>query len=141
MLGTGAIVMTAVGSGILTLDFLSPRVLLEPARAFKAGPINNYSPGSVTLDSKRKTYIVREKEGYFYTLSAVCTHLGCLTRWKEDEGIIACPCHGSKFRKTGEVIDGPAPSALPRYLVSLNDRGELVVDRGVFVDENQILKV
>ena len=53
-------------------------------------------------------YVVRTAEGFF-ALSAICTHLGCMTAYKPDLGIIACPCHGSKFNKDGVKIAGPAP--------------------------------
>jgi cytochrome b6-f complex iron-sulfur subunit len=74
-------------------------------------------------------------------MSAVCTHLGCITGWKSDEGIIACPCHGSRYDKEGNVIAGPAPRPLQRFQISLGDKSELVVDKGTIVGEDVILKV
>ena len=42
--------------------------------------------------------------GGVYALSAVCTHLGCITRYLSDENVIACPCHGSRFDLEGNVV-------------------------------------
>ena len=137
----GALGLTAVGSLVLSGEYLSPNVVREPPTKFIAGPPENYPPGSVTFNKEQKVFIVRAKEGYFYALSAVCTHLGCITNWKPDEGIVACPCHGSKFDKEGRKIEGPAPRPLPRFSIALDDRGSLVVDRSVIVGEEATLKV
>jgi cytochrome b6-f complex iron-sulfur subunit len=137
----GAIGITTVGSLVLTGEYLSPNVVREPPTKFNAGPPENFPPGSVTLNKEQKVYIVRAKEGYFYALSAVCTHLGCITNWKQDEGIVACPCHGSKFDREGRKIEGPAPRSLPRFSIALDDRGSLAVDRSIVVGDDITLKV
>ena len=141
LVGGGAILTAAVGSVVLTGQFLSPNVLREPALRFKAGPVENYSPDSITLDKEQKVFIIRAKEGYFYAMSAVCTHLGCIANWKSEDGIVACPCHGSKFNKEGRVIDGPAPRPLPRFAVSLDEQGQLIVDKSTIVGDDVVLKV
>jgi cytochrome b6-f complex iron-sulfur subunit len=140
-LGLGAISLTAAGSGIFMLDFLSPKASLEKSQVFNAGTLENFSPGSVTLDAENRTFIVREKDGSIYAISAVCTHLGCLTRWNEHTGEIACPCHGTKFSKTGIVLEGPSAKTLPRFSVKLNEKNEVIVDKSIIVDGNQVLRV
>ncbi|MDP1677540.1 MAG: Rieske (2Fe-2S) protein [Bacteroidota bacterium] len=137
----GAIFIATAGGVVLTGQFLSPNVLREPSLRFKAGLVENYPPDSITLNKEQKVFIVRAKEGYFYSISAVCTHLGCIANWKSEEGIIACPCHGSKFNKEGKVIDGPAPRSLPRFIMTMDEHGQLVVDKGSIVGEEVILKV
>lgn len=139
--GGGAILVAATGSAILTGQFLSPNVLLEPSLRFKAGLVEIYPPDSITLDKEQKVFIVRAKEGYFYAFSAVCTHLGCIANWKSEDDIIACPCHGSKFDKEGRVIDGPAPRPLTRFAIMVDEQGQLIVDKGMIVSEDTILKV
>lgn len=37
-----------------------------------------------------------------------CSHMGCALRWNEAEQSWDCPCHGSRFRKNGSIIDNPA---------------------------------
>ncbi len=141
IIGGGSLAIAAAGSAVLTAQFLSPNVLREPPLKFKAGPTENYPPDSVTLNKGQKVFIVRAKEGYFYAVSAVCPHLGCITNWKSEEGIISCPCHGSKFDREGRVLDGPAPRPLQRLSVSLDEQGQLMVDKGVIVGEEVILRI
>lgn len=141
LVGAGAIGVSAVGALILTGEYLSPNAVKEPPTKFKIGPPDKYPPGTIALDKEQKVFIVRAKEGYFYALSAVCTHLGCITNWKEEEDIIACPCHGSKFTREGNKVAGPAPRSLPRYSIALDDQGQLVVDKGILVGEDFTLKV
>ena len=141
VVGASAIGIAAAGSVVLSGEYLSPNVVKEPPTKFKAGLPENYPPGSVTLDKEQKVFIIRAREGYFYALSAVCTHLGCITNWKEDEGIVACPCHGSKFDRDGTKIAGPAPRSLLRFAILLNDQGQLIVDKSVIVGDDVVLKV
>jgi cytochrome b6-f complex iron-sulfur subunit len=141
IVGIGAIGITSVGGIVLSGEYLSPNVVKEPPTRFRIGPPANFPLGSVTLDKEQKVFIVRAKEGYFYALSAVCTHLGCIANWKPEEGIVACPCHGSKFDREGRVINGPAPRPLPRFAMSLDDQGTLVVDKSVITGPESTLKV
>jgi glycine/D-amino acid oxidase-like deaminating enzyme/nitrite reductase/ring-hydroxylating ferredoxin subunit len=50
----------------------------------------------------------RDRDGRVQERSAVCPHLGCIVRWNATEGSWDCPCHGSRFAPTGEVLNGPA---------------------------------
>lgn len=141
LLGGGSVVVTAIGGGILSVEYLSPNVLHEPPLKFRVGTIGDFAADTITPIQDQKVYIARAKEGYFYAMSAVCTHLGCITGWNADENVIACPCHGSRFDTEGNVVGGPAPKPLPRYQMSLDDQEHLIVDKGTPVDEDTMLKV
>ena len=134
-----ALGIAAVGSMIVTYGYLSPNVLFEPPTTFRAGNPDLYPPNSVTFLEDQQVYVVRTENG-FYAVSAVCTHLGCVTQWKPELGLIACPCHGSKFKPDGTKIEGPAPRPLPHFAISLTADGELQVDKLEIINPGQAMK-
>jgi cytochrome b6-f complex iron-sulfur subunit len=60
-----------------------------------------------------------------HALSIVCTHLGCLVAWNQEAGLMVCPCHGSRYDASGQVLQGPAPLPLKAYDVRVS--GDTVV--------------
>ena len=136
----GTLGIAGLGSVAVTYQFFSPNVLFEPPTSFRAGNPDLYPVHSVTILQDQQVYIVRMPEG-FYAVSAICTHLGCVTQWKPDTDQIACPCHGSKFKADGTKIEGPAPRPLPHFAISLTADGELFVDKLQTVKSGEILKV
>ena len=42
---------------------------------------------------------------------AKCSHLGCQINHIK-EGVLVCPCHGSKYNLNGQVINGPSTKDL-----------------------------
>ena len=137
--GIGACAIAAAGSGIVTLDFLKPKVLFEPPTVFQAGNPMEYTEGTVRFNRENRAYVIGAQDGV-YALSAVCTHLGCITRYLSDEGIIACPCHGSRFDLEGNVVHGPAPRPLPWLEVRTDADGILVVDTTIVVPHGKVTK-
>ncbi len=43
-----------------------------------------------------------------------CSHLGCALKWNPYERTWDCPCHGSRFKKDGKLIDNPATQSLKK---------------------------
>jgi cytochrome b6-f complex iron-sulfur subunit len=136
----GALGIAGIGSMAVAYQYLSPNVLFEPPTTFRVGGPDLYPLDSVTFLQDQQVYIVRTAQG-LYAVSAICTHLGCITQWKPELEQIACPCHGSKFRIDGSKIEGPAPRPLPHFAISLTTDGELLVDTLEIVRADQALKV
>lgn len=139
-LGMGCLMVAGAGGLTFSYEYLSPNVLYEPSPITNAGKPDQYPAGTVTTDEEAGIYIIHGPQG-FYALSATCTHLGCRTAWAPALGIIACPCHGSKFNTDGIKIAGPAPRPLPWLKVWISDEGDLMVDRSTVVAESQFLRV
>jgi Rieske Fe-S protein len=68
--------------------------------------------GAVVHIDGQATAAFRDDDGSMQTVSAVCTHLGCLVTFNSAERSWDCPCHGSRFAVDGRVIEGPATDDL-----------------------------
>jgi len=60
--------------------------------------------------------VTRLSEAEAVTVSRVCTHQGCTVALPGASGAtLDCPCHGSRFRTNGQVVNGPAARALSQF--------------------------
>jgi glycine/D-amino acid oxidase-like deaminating enzyme/nitrite reductase/ring-hydroxylating ferredoxin subunit len=69
--------------------------------------------GGVLRSGVKKIAVYKDEHGKVTQKSAVCPHLGCLVAWNSGEQTWDCPCHGSRFSPTGDVLNGPANTPLP----------------------------
>jgi glycine/D-amino acid oxidase-like deaminating enzyme/nitrite reductase/ring-hydroxylating ferredoxin subunit len=82
-----------------------------------AGDVETYDEirkgeGAVVRDGANKIAAYRDNHGHLHLYSAVCPHWKGIVRWNTAEKTWDCPCHGSRFEKTGKVICGPAVCGL-----------------------------
>lgn len=71
--------------------------------------------GAVLVESTAGVFLLaRTGTEAFAALEAVCTHEGC-TITGADGAIYVCPCHGSRYDRSGRVVAGPARAALRQY--------------------------
>ncbi|MFD7447886.1 Rieske (2Fe-2S) protein [Kitasatospora sp. NPDC059827] len=83
------------------------------------GPASAVPVGGGTVFREQKIVVTQPTEGQYKAFSAKCTHAGCIVDQVKKEQI-QCPCHGSRFGiADGAVQDGPAPSPLPSYAVTV----------------------
>jgi len=78
--------------------------------------INDITPGSgaVVEMNGKKVAVFKTQAGKIIKLSPVCTHLKCIVQWNDAGKTWDCPCHGSRFKKDGEVMNGPASKPLEK---------------------------
>lgn len=88
-------------------DYLTPQ---------QAQTLSSLAPGrgSIVEVGNESLAAYRDKDGTLFVVSPVCTHLKCKVRWNDMETTWDCPCHGSRFAPSGEVIEGPALAPLMR---------------------------
>ena len=72
----------------------------------EAGSTDNLQigEGKILRIEGRKTAAYRDDTGKVHLLSPVCTHLKCIVRWNTAGKTWDCPCHGSRFKPTGESL-------------------------------------
>lgn len=56
----------------------------------------------------KKLAIYKDETGKIYPLNAACTHIKCDVTFNYTEKVWECPCHGSRFSISGEMITAPA---------------------------------
>lgn len=62
-----------------------------------------------------KLAIYKDESGEVYMNNPACTHIHCDVAWNSAEKSWDCPCHGSRFSYTGEMLTGPARKDLSDY--------------------------
>ena len=84
--------------------------LTEYVRGGEISSVDELRPGegAVMRRGAAKLAAYKDESGAVHLRSAVCTHAGCIVHWNGFERCWDCPCHGSQFAPTGEVLQGPA---------------------------------
>ncbi|HEX6872244.1 MAG TPA: FAD-dependent oxidoreductase [Micromonosporaceae bacterium] len=70
--------------------------------------------GAVLHVEGERCAVYRDVDGTLNAVSANCTHMGCVVGFNDAETSWDCPCHGSRFRVDGSILNGPATKPLPR---------------------------
>ena len=150
IIGWGTLFGVTGVSAVETVRFFSPAVVFHPPSIFEVGTIDDFSTGAdpdtygvVYVEPKWKNanrfFVIRETSR-IYALFARCPHLGCTVNWFPGLKIYKCPCHGSQFHSNGVNFAGPAPRPLDRLKISMNTRGNVVVDTSVVYDIQEFEK-
>ena len=126
LLLSGSTVGAAALLGVAGARYLRPLAPDESERTASLAP-DALGPwdAKLLLVGSRPVVVVRTDEGY-RALSAVCTHLGCVVKWKKARRQFFCPCHGGRFDASGRVLGGPARRPLARLEVEESEDGVLV---------------
>ncbi|WP_246218439.1 FAD-dependent oxidoreductase [Litoribacterium kuwaitense] len=74
----------------------------------------NKGEGAVVRYQGQRAGLYKDASGKAFLVDTTCTHLGCEVDWNDGDCAWECPCHGSRFAPTGEVLNGPAKKPLKR---------------------------
>lgn len=64
--------------------------------------------------------VYRDENDALFIVDITCPHMGCVCSFNAIDKTWDCPCHGSRFSYTGEIIKGPATHRLRAYGDGLN---------------------
>jgi cytochrome b6-f complex iron-sulfur subunit len=53
-------------------------------------------------------FVFALEDGTYAAVDSICTHQQCPVGYREEQDDLFCPCHESRFTKTGDVTAGPA---------------------------------
>lgn len=136
--------------GMSSLSFLWPKLTGGFGTVINAGdyeellaeigPSNGYKPKFVAEGRFWLTYYEGDGDSPVYAavgavenkmqaLYRKCVHLGCSVPHCDKSLLFECPCHGSKYRLSGEYFSGPAPRGLDRFPITIQG-GQVAVDTG-----------
>jgi menaquinol-cytochrome c reductase iron-sulfur subunit len=82
--------------------------------------------GWKTTTEKATAWVVKKPNNDVVAFTPQCTHLGCAYHWDDPSHTFMCPCHNSVFSVDGQVLSGPAPRPLDRYMTKI-DAGKLEI--------------
>jgi Rieske Fe-S protein len=77
--------------------------------------------GAVLVQSTAGVFLLaRTGASSFSAIDAVCSHESC-TITGADGTTYVCPCHGSRYNRSGQVLAGPARAALRQFSTTFSE--------------------
>ncbi len=73
--------------------------------------------GKIIKVDGKKVAAYRDEAGTLHCVSPICTHMKCDVGFNQAEKTWDCPCHGSRFKPDGSVLNGPAKEPLEKIEV------------------------
>jgi hypothetical protein len=98
---------------------------MHPPRGPQAStPISWVSPVPI--------FLVHDTTAGFLAFYDRDTHSSCRVKWVPESQRFEDPCHGAKYTRTGDYLEGPAPRGLDRFAVIVTNDGIVEVDVSEF---------
>jgi cytochrome b6-f complex iron-sulfur subunit len=133
VVASGAALAAACGGGSSpTAPSQSPTPVPTPGppnlvRAHLPGVGETVAASGQLLGLPLPLAVTRLSETMVVAVTRICTHMGCTVGLPSSPGnTLDCPCHGSRFLVTGQVVNGPAARPLSSFPVTI-DGTEVVI--------------
>jgi cytochrome b6-f complex iron-sulfur subunit len=113
---------TSPGGGMASaLAVVAGRFSASRVQVTIAGsPLANVGGAALVESTAGVFLLARTSESACSAVEAVCTHEGCTINGA-DGATYVCPCHGSRYNRNGQVLQGPARAALRQYGTTMAD--------------------
>ena len=119
--GGGSPTSPSGGGNVTTLGTVSGRFTTGRVDVTVAGTALATEGGAAVVESVAGVFLLSRTSAISFTaIDATCTHEGC-TVTNVDGDQYVCPCHGSRYTRSGQVVHGPAMASLRRYTTSFAD--------------------
>ena len=96
----------------MTTSFVAASLLADLALGRPNADASLYAPDRSMLHPQLFCNAGSTLKDFLIPTVKRCPHLGCALKWNRAEHSWDCPCHGSRFDESGELIDNPAMEGL-----------------------------
>jgi cytochrome b6-f complex iron-sulfur subunit len=77
--------------------------------------------------SGKRVLVIQNAAQEILAIDAKCTHEGCTVQYLPGESVIWCACHNARFDVDGQVLSGPPPRPLPKYVAERQEDGGILI--------------
>lgn len=92
----------------MTSSMVSAMILADMVQGKNGEYDSVFSPSRSILRPQLAVNAFESLFGLLTPTAPRCPHLGCALKYNPEEHSWDCPCHGSRFTESGEVVDNPA---------------------------------
>lgn len=111
---------TNSSSPVSSAPVATPSTAITNMNSLQVGtPVYFYYP------SGYPNVLFKRSDGSLAAYSLLCTHVCCEVSYEAGSGVFYCPCHGSEFNSSGQVLRGPAGSPLPSITLNVDASGNV----------------
>jgi cytochrome b6-f complex iron-sulfur subunit len=137
------LIAAATTAAVISLPVLQAQADDTPtthpaSKTIDVGTLKSYDKDGITdkwSKPKQGGFFVLREDGKLYACTSKCTHRGATIVAADTE--LVCHQHNSHFSLDGTVTSGPAQRSLPRYAISVDDSGHVMVDKSKSFTETQ----